>query len=234
MWTLTDLFFPPRCAICDGLLKVTEQGICMSCEKDLHRITEPYCMKCGKEIHRDEDLYCADCINHARSFESGRALFLYNDAMRGSIYRFKYAGRKEYAAYYGREMASFLGSWIRSVNPDALIPVPVHKKRLKKRGFNQAELIANALSQHIHVPVEADLLRRVVDTKKQKELNALERENNLKKAFKTARNDVELDTVLLIDDIYTTGATMNAAATALKEAGVRQVYVMSLCIGRNT
>ena len=234
MWTLTDLFFPPRCAVCDGLLTVREQGICTACEKDLHRIGEPYCMKCGKEIHRDEDIYCADCRIHARSFESGRALFLYNDAMRGSIYRFKYAGRKEYAAYYGREMAAFLGDWIRAVDPDALIPIPIHKKRMKKRGFNQAELIAAALSEHIHVPVEADLLHRVVDTKKQKELNASERENNLKKAFKTTRNDVELDTVLLIDDIYTTGATMNAAATALKEAGIKHVYMMALCIGRNT
>ncbi len=233
MWTLTDLFFPPRCAVCDGLLKIHEQGVCLKCEPALHRIREPRCVKCGKEVAKDSDIFCPDCSIHAHRFESGRALFLYNDAMKKSIYRFKYAGRKEYAAFYADEMAREFASWIRSTGAEAIVPIPLHETRLKERGFNQAELIARRLSASVSVPVRSDILVRWTDTRKQKELNASERENNLKKAFKTTRNDVKLDTVLLIDDIYTTGSTMDAAAGCLKEAGVGKVYMMALSIGRN-
>lgn len=234
MRSLIDLIFPPRCVVCDGILKSHETGVCASCVGGLHRIGAPWCMKCGKEVRGEDTVYCSDCLTHRRDFDSGRSLFLYNEPMRKSIYRFKYNGRKEYAAYYGQELASSLGDWIRFVAPDAIIPVPIHEKRLKKRGYNQAELIGRALSRHVHVPVESTLLSRVRETAKQKELDASERENNLKKAFKTTRNDVKLNSVLLIDDIYTTGATCDAAARCLKEAGVRHVYVLTLCIGRNT
>ena len=234
MWTLTDIFFPPRCALCDGLLKPSEQGVCKACMPDLIRIRPPYCMKCGKELSNESETFCADCKVHTHVFESGRALFLYNDAMKKSIYRFKYDNRKEYAAFYGRALAGELGDWIRSLSPACIIPVPLHEKRLKKRGYNQAELIGATLSGLVSVPLRNDLLVRCTDTKKQKELNVSGREKNLKKAFKTTQNNVKLDTVLLIDDIYTTGATMDAAAACLRAAGVGQVYSLSLSIGRNT
>ncbi|MBR4169622.1 MAG: ComF family protein [Lachnospiraceae bacterium] len=232
--TLLDLLFPPRCVVCDGVLRPDERGLCASCQNSVHLIRAPYCMKCGKELRFEKDVFCRDCERRDHVFDSGRSLFLYNDAMKKSIYRFKYDGRKEYAAYYGEKMAQCLGDWIRSVAPDAIIPVPLHAKRLKKRGFNQAELIAAVLSKHIRIPVNNRLLIRSAETEKQKELNASERENNLKKAFKTTQNDVELDTVLLMDDIYTTGATADAAAGCLRSAGVRHVHVLTLCIGRNT
>ncbi len=229
-----DFFFPPRCVVCDGILRPDEEGLCRECKGSVHRIRAPYCMKCGKELRMESDVYCKDCISRDHVFDSGRSLFLYNEPMKRSMYRFKYDGRKEYAAYYGRELANGLGDWIGSVGAQALIPVPIHKKRLKKRGYNQAELIAAALSKRIKVPVNHDLLVRAKETEKQKELNAWERENNLKKAFKTTQNDVKLDTVLLIDDIYTTGATADAAAACLRTAGVSHVHVLTLCIGRNT
>ena len=234
MWTLTDFFFPPRCALCDGLLKPSEQGVCKACMPDLKRIGQPYCMKCGKGLTKESETLCADCKMHTHVFESGRALFLYNDAMKKSIYRFKYDNRKEYAAFYGRAISDGLGDWIRSLSPDCIIPIPLHEKRLKKRGYNQAELIGASLSTLVHVPLRNDLLIRCADTKKQKELNVSEREKNLKKAFKTTQNNVKLDTVLLVDDIYTTGATMDAAAACLRAAGAGHVHSLALSIGRNT
>ncbi len=230
---MLDLIFPPRCIVCDGVLKTTEKGICKDCRGGVHRISGPVCGRCGKELGFFEDTFCKDCRMHRHAFESGKALFLYNDAMRKSIYRFKYAGRKEYAAFYGKALADAFDEWIASVSPDAIVPIPLHKKRLAQRGFNQAELIARALSKHTGIPVRNDVLSRRTDTRKQKELNVSERENNLKKAFKSGGNDVKLDTVLLIDDIYTTGSTMDAAASCLKRSGVRRVHTLSLCIGRN-
>ncbi|MBO4902124.1 MAG: ComF family protein [Lachnospiraceae bacterium] len=206
----------------------------MRCRPAVHQIGAPYCMKCGKELRDDAQIYCADCQVHAHDFDSGRSLLLYNEPMRKSIYRFKYDGRKEYAAYYGQILAQTFAQWIASVNPDVLIPIPLHKDRLKKRGYNQAELIANALSAYVSVPVNNRLLIRGIRTEKQKELNVSERENNLKKAFKSTENDVKLYSALLIDDIYTTGATADAAAACLKEAGIRRVHILTLCIGRNT
>ena len=232
--TLTDLFFPPRCVVCDRPLTYRESGVCINCENSLHIIRDPRCMKCGKEVSEERDVFCKDCIDHAHRFESCRSLFLYDDAMKKSIYRFKYDGRKEYAAYYAKVIAKELGEWILSVKPDAFIPIPLHPNRLKKRGYNQAELIAAKLSALINIPVKTDVLIRQTDTIRQKELSLSARENNLKKAFKTNENDVKLDTALLIDDIYTTGATMDAAAACLKDAGVSRVYALSLSIGRNT
>lgn len=232
--TLLDLFFPPRCVVCDRPLTYRESGVCKTCAESLHKIRDPRCMKCGKELSEERDVFCKDCTDHAHRFESCRALFLYDDAMKKSIYRFKYDGRKEYAAYYAKALSEELGDWIRSVRPNALIPIPLHPNRLKKRGYNQAELIAGKLSALVNVPVKTDILIRRADTKRQKELNLSARENNLKKAFKTSENDVKLDTALLVDDIYTTGATMDAAAACLKGAGVSRVYALTLSIGRNT
>ena len=231
MWTLTDILFPPRCAVCDGLLKPSERGVCEKCTPKLVRIKDPRCMKCGKTV-TDREIYCPDCTMHAHAFESGRALFLYNDAMKNSIYRFKYAGRKEYAAFYADSMAEEYARWISTIKADAIVPIPLHKKRLKERGFNQAELIARRLSEAVFVPVCTDLLIRQVATRKQKELSAKERENNLKKAFKISENDVKLKTVILCDDIYTTGSTIDAVATLLKRSGVQEVYFIALAIGK--
>ena len=121
---------------------------------------------------------------------------------------------------------------MRRWKPDALIPVPIHKARLAFRGFNQAELLARGLSKEFQIPVRNDLVYRVKKTTPQKELNDKERKNNLKSAFHVKPNAIECKTVVLVDDIYTTGSTMDALAKALKANGVEQVYFVCLAIGR--
>ena len=121
---------------------------------------------------------------------------------------------------------------LRSWQPDALIPVPLHKSRMRKRGFNQAALVAERMGERLGIPVEEKLLIRVKKTNPQKELNDSARRENLKNAFQLCGNDVKLKRVVLIDDIYTTGSTLDAAAAALLAAGVEKVYFLSICIGR--
>ena len=121
---------------------------------------------------------------------------------------------------------------LRSWQPDALIPVPLHKSRMRKRGFNQAALVAERMGERLGIPVEEKLLIRVKKTSPQKELNDSARRENLKNAFQLCGNDVKLKRVVLIDDIYTTGSTLDAAAAALLAAGVEKVYFLSICIGR--
>ena len=176
--------------------------------------------------------FCRECSERSRSFKEGRAVFLYDDIMRRSIYEFKYNGRREYAAYYAGEILKRFSERIEIWKPECFIPVPLHPLRQKKRGYNQAALISRELSAMTGIPTREKLLIREKYTRAQKELNADERQNNLKNAFKLGEDDVKLKSAVLIDDIYTTGSTMNAAAQVLRSSGVGDVYFIALSIGR--
>ncbi len=223
------LLFPQRCPVCDGIVRGRDGFICAGCATKLRYVEAPWCMKCGKKLTEETEI-CADCRRMVHQFVRGRALYEYESAAAG-IYRLKYAGRREYAQFYGREMAEYLRDFLQSVRPDGLIPIPLHKKRKRERGYNQAELLARELSRHSRIPVYTDYLKRVKATVPLKRLNPQERQNNLKKAFKIARNDVELKTVILVDDIFTTGSTIDEAAGVLRANGVEKVYFVALARG---
>lgn len=229
--TFLSLLYPRRCPVCDGPVRPWNALICRDCEPVLEYIKPPRCMKCGKHIGDDGKEYCADCAAHAHFYDSGRALFSYQSAA-SSIARFKYHGRKEYAAFYAACMVNVLGDYIRSCHADALIPVPLHSSRKRKRGYNQAGVLAREVSALTGIPVCDDLIGRVKKTVPMKELSAAGRQNNLKKAFKILRNDVKLNTTIIIDDIYTTGSTIDAMSRELKNAGVEKIYFLTLAIGR--
>lgn len=226
-----SLLYPRRCPVCDEPVKPWNALICRECEAALTYIKPPRCMKCGKHIGDDGKEYCADCAVGGHFYDSGRALFSYQ-GVSPSIARFKYHGRREYAAFYAACMAEALGDFIRDCKADAFVPVPLHKSRQRARGYNQAEVLARELSALTGVPVCGDLVERTKKTVPMKELPAAERQNNMKKAFKILRNDVKLDTVIIIDDIYTTGSTIDAMSRELKKAGVKRIYFMTLAIGR--
>ena len=152
--------------------------------------------------------------------------------MRESMGRFKYKNRREYADFYVKELLERCGETVRAWEADALIPVPLHPKRKRRRGFNQAGLIAEGLGKKLGIPVYGRLLVRVKKTRPQKELSRQERRSNLKNAFQAVQNDVRLRKVILVDDIYTTGSTIDAAAEVLLALGVEKVYFLSICIGR--
>lgn len=188
-------------------------------------------MKCGKELEEEESEYCGDCARHKHLFDRGRALFAYQ-SMADSIYRFKYKGRQEYAAFYAACIARQLGDWIRHCEAQALVPVPIHSAKRRARGYNQAETMARELGRITGIPVETDLVKRVRRTAPMKDLSVYERQNNLKRAFKICRNDVKLSTIIIIDDIYTTGSTIDAMSYELRRAGVKRIYFVALAIGR--
>ncbi len=226
---LLSLFFPPRCPVCDEAVPLKKGLICPECRKKLKPINHPYCFKCGRPLHAKEKEYCEACLVTEHFFEAGRALYVYED-IAGSIYRFKYGKRQEYAVFFGKEMTEKLAGFIREARADALIPVPLSKQRLYARGYNQAELLAKEISERTGVPVYSDFVVRIKDTVPQKELNPAERQNNLKKAFKIAQNDVKLSTIIVIDDIYTTGSTADAIAKLLRKVGVQKIYVLALTV----
>lgn len=234
---ISRILYPGRCVICDEVqpqrLLSDSPGICPECEKKLHRVKQPLCMRCGKPLEENayRREYCSDCSRKQHYFEQGRAVFIYQGAIVNSMYRLKYSNRRDYAAVFAREAYAVWGAWIRRIAPDAMIPIPLHKNRRRIRGYNQAELIGRELSRLTGIPLYHNLLFRIVDTNPQKQLNDKERKNNLKKAFQTSKNIVQLEKVLLVDDIYTTGSTVDSAAEALMSAGIKKVYVLCICIG---
>ena len=224
-----QLLFPLHCPVCDGIVQPSGEKICVNCLPKLKLLIPPWCMQCGTKLWSEGE-YCQDCRIGKHSYLRGRSLYEYNSAAE-SLYRFKYGGRREYAHFYGEQTVEYLGEFIRQVKPDVLVPIPLHRKRKVKRGYNQAELLAREIGSRMGIPVRTDLLVRVKNTVPLKQLNPKERQNNLKKAFNMARNDVKLKTILLVDDIYTTGSTMDEAARTLMAAGVECVCFVALACG---
>lgn len=233
---MLDILYPPRCPVCDSVME-SGQKVCVSCKDVMVRIREPRCMHCGKPLNEDTMEYCHDCANRGSSnYVQGLALWLYDKQAGQSLARFKYMGRREYAAYYAQEMAEGLGEMVCRWNADVLIPVPIHKKRLRKRGYNQAQLLAEEFGKRVGIPVIPDYIVRTKDTRAQKDLDNRDRRNNLKKAFCLKEIHKELynppHCAIIMDDIYTTGSTVEACAGVLLQAGIEKVYYISLCIGR--
>ena len=226
-----DYLFPSRCVVCDEVTDSPGEGICKKCRDKIVYIKEPYCLKCGKQLKKEEKEYCGDCEKKRHFFDSGISLYDYG-SMSDSVYRFKYAGRTEYAAFYGKDLYEKKAGWLKMLRPDALIPVPIHSSRMRSRGYNQAALIARELSKHSGIPVREQLIRRNFRTRPLKDLSHAERQNNLKRAFKICQNDVKLNTIVIIDDIYTTGSTIDSMTKVLKDAGIGKVYFITLTIGR--
>lgn len=226
---LLEAVYPRHCPVCDDIVEQRGEKICLKCMDRLRLLTPPFCMCCGKKAE-DGAEYCHDCREREHLFERGRALYEYDSAA-GSIYRFKYAGRQEYADFFGEQIAEYLGEFIRGQRPDAFVPIPLHRRRKTRRGYNQAQLLAEAAGREMGIPVYSELLVRERDTVPQKKLNPQERQNNLKKAFNISENDVKLKTIIVIDDIYTTGSTIDEAARALKTAGAERVFFVALACG---
>lgn len=227
---LVNLAFPKRCPVCDEIVPIGEGDICVSCRTKPQYITEPRCRRCGKQLFDEARPFCADCMERRHVFDYGCALYDYQ-SMRKSIYRFKYQGRQEYASFYARDIYERLGAELARMGADSIVPVPIHASRRRERGYNQAQLVAAELSRLTGIPMYADLVRRVKKTAPMKELDLRQRQNNLKKAFNIGSDVVKLKKTILVDDIFTTGSTLDAVAMELKRRGVEVVYFVTLCIG---
>lgn len=206
--------------------------ICPFCKKELEYISEPRCMRCGKPVQMMEEEYCADCAKYEHAFEQGRSLWLHRGNISQAIYRFKFQNKRCYAGIFAREMAEQYREWIWNRKIEKIIPIPLHPSKRRLRGFNQAELLAKELGKQVGIPVETEAVFRIKKTLPQKQLGHRERQKNLKSAFGVRKNWNPPGTVLLVDDIYTTGNTMHRVAKVLKKAGVQKVYFLTISIGQ--
>lgn len=230
---LLDFLYPRRCPVCDEVVKKMDGNSCASCKNIFPPISPPYCFKCGRPLTDDTEEFCSSCLKNEPSFDRGFSLWNYNNpALRKSLHYFKYKGRKEYADFYAEKLLEAFPFLFSSRSISAFIPVPIHKKRYQKRGYNQAGVLAEKLSILTGIPVIQDFLIRSKNTIPQSRLTFQGRKKNLQDAFLINKNSPhfysQLSTVILIDDIYTTGSTANVCSHLLKEYGVLKVYVLCL------
>ena len=226
------MIYPPACIICGDLLEKGKAHICRECELGISYLSEPCCLKCGKEIQDEEEELCNDCRENSRKYIKGFPAMEYKGPIVNSIARFKYDNKKGYGAYFAGEIIKRQGKYLSQIGIDAIIPVPIHKKKLKKRGYNQAKILADELGKLLGIIVDDELIQRTVNTMPQKELDNLDREKNLRNAFISTGKIVKYKCVLLVDDIYTTGSTVEACTKVLHSMGIKDVYYTSVCIGK--
>ena len=216
---MLDLIFPVDCLGCG------RQGrfLCESCETSLPRLEQPFCSICAAP---GAERLCHWCVAAPPAIDGIRAPYLMRGAARDLVHGLKYRNLKASAP----EIARLLGDFLQpnSMPANVLVPVPLHSRRERERGFNQAALLTRELSRLAGMPVESRALRRTRDTPPQVSLDSHEgRSNNIEGAFHCAPG-LEGRSVLLVDDVVTTGATMSACAGALKDAGARSVWGLAL------
>lgn len=229
---LKNLFFPPKCAICKKVLKITHElpNICSQCEKEIKILPVKTCVKCGKPTDAGYDKpFCMYCTKNITSIDGVVSPFLYEGALRESVLRFKFSNKPYYAATYAHFIAKRLEEYKLTSAFDAIVPVPIGKKRLASRGYNQTLITAKYLSKFTGKPV-LDILKKIKDTPPQSTLKISERKTNLKDAIVLKKNAPTVKRVLLIDDVYTTGTTAKTCATVLHKGGIPRVLVSTVAM----
>lgn len=228
-----DVLYPKRCVTCDKVLLKMEKdnGFCHKCQQKVRLVGSVCCMKCGAPIKDGAKEFCGHCEKATHHFLQNKALYRYENDMKLAMYRFKYSNKRCYAKTFARHAAHIYGKWIKDNKIEAIVPVPMYKPKEKRRGYNQAKVFADALSKEVGIPVADEIVRRNMDTTAMKQLNGIKRKKNLLKAFSLTENVVQFRKVLIVDDIYTTGTTMDEVAKTLKDGGIDDLFGMSICIG---
>jgi ComF family protein len=229
-----DIIYPARCHVCQDFLPVerrSDNNFCADCLNGFSRIIPPLCPVCGIPFGSisEENHLCEKCLRKRPIFDSLGAPYIYEGPIMNAIHQMKYAGKTYLADSLGPLMASFAIKWLDTTEGLLIMPVPLHPKRLRERGFNQALLLARTIMPLLGDELDFLSLRRVIYTRSQTGLNGEERERNVRMAFFVDRQmDLKGKTVLLVDDVATTGNTMNQCARVLKKAGVERVFCLAL------
>jgi ComF family protein len=230
---VVNLVFPPVCPVCKTRLDKKEQDliICTNCRTAIRPVCPPVCPRCSLPVPAGdgEGYFCGSCLQERRYFEIHRTGGLYEGALKEAIHRFKYEGVFPLVRFFGDLLQPTLGALSQDYPVAVMIPVPLHIRRLRERGFNQALLLAKELSSRTGIPYAERALKKVKDTPVQIGLKRKERNKNLKGAFQVkAQELIQGKAVMLVDDVYTTGATVNECSRALLKAGAERVAVLTV------
>ena len=224
---LLNLLLPPACPLCRR--ESVRPGICSDCAAGIHPVASPCCPRCALPYPAEEgtDHLCEPCLRKAPSFARVRAAGVYEQTLRQAVHHFKYRGAVDLDRPLGKLLVAATKEPKSTPRPDLLVPVPLHKSRMRERTYNQSLLLAKALGKEWRLPVSARLLVRTRETLPQQGLNAQLRRDNMKGAFALSA-PLAGERILLIDDVLTTGATANECSRVLLEGGAAEVVVAVL------
>lgn len=222
------MLFPETCPVCQRpSIDHRTAPICAGCWQSIKPYTGPKCRKCGKPLISDASTICGDCLQDEPAFESARSFGLYDGALRKAINLLKYHNVKRLS-----KPLSDIIMRIKIPQVDAVLPVPLYKKRLRQREFNQSALIAKYTAKSLGLILILDSLVKNRDTKPQVGLSSDERRKNMRNAFGIQNKEmIEGKNILLVDDVSTTGATVRECSKVLKKAGAGEVHVVTLAHG---
>lgn len=225
-----DTALPPLCLLCDTSIP-SSQAACSACWTKLRFISKPFCAQCGVPFAYEigESAVCAMCIKEPNDFSIARAALVYDDVSRNLILNFKHADKIDTALALARWMHMAGGALAEDA--DFIIPVPLHYWRMVQRRYNQSALLAQKFSELVCKPYQADVLRRIKATESQGKRKRAERIANMKGVFQVTPACAALvknATIVLVDDVVTTGATVNACAKVLLQSGAKAVHVVSV------
>lgn len=229
--TLFQFFLPPQCPCCEKFSEELKQGFCSSCLSQIRWIEPPFCSICGIPFISPniETHPCGACLIHRKHFTMARALGTFEGSLQEAIHRWKYEGKTCLTPFFAEWMAEGLNRYWEPGSLDLLIPVPLHIRRLRERGFNQALLLVKDLSRRTGIPYNKTILQKKKSTIPQVNLSGAEREKELRRTFHVIdKEQISGLRVLLIDDVYTTGTTVNECSKALLKEGAERVDVLTL------
>ena len=236
---LITFIYPAKCRRCEEPMRVSRlHYVCDDCWEQIEYLTPPWCQICGMPHQCQDDatasvgntLVCPDCDARPPLYDRLRAIAFYEPTLREVIHLFKYGKKLVFAKHFNQLIEAHFPTDLSAETYDFLLPVPLHSDRLRGRGFNQSEQIAKGIEKFCNVPVRTDILRRIKDTERQSRLtSARERVDNIRDAFDVRVPEVIRDcSLLLVDDIFTTGTTVNEILKVLKIAGATRVDVLVL------
>ena len=227
--SVIDLLYPPACLLCHRRLASADQAFCEVCEQAMPRCVPPVCQRCGVGLSAayDARLVCQRCRETPFAFERARSPLVYLGAARDAVQAFKYQGRRRIGLWLAQRMAQIGSCELPLSDMTRVVPVPRHWAKERLRGLNPAAFLAHAVANLLKISYEDKALICTRWTKTQTRLNLRQRARNVENAFRAHPNRLMDQTVLLVDDVFTSGATTQACTLTLREAGVKTVFVLT-------
>lgn len=226
-----DALFPPLCIACGELLPGADEVFCTKCRLFVQYLDRSHCPVCGAAYPDSPaaDHLCGRCLRQKPRFDTARAVCAYEGIVLDAIHKFKYGRNLTVGAALARLLAGFKFAGMDVASFDLILPVPLHIRRLRQRGFNQSLILARALAKKNKLALDFSTLKRKNPTRSQTGLDKKERGSNVRGAFRVfSPQKLKGKNVLIVDDVYTTGATLNECAKTLKKAGAAMVGAITL------